>query len=102
MSDMQCPGEALPDPVAVVDDAFRSTTWPNQDTPRSCSWCWRVLPEHEAGCEAVELVALRRVAEAAKRWRQAWNEESGQPLAEQGLCHALNALESSSTPTETK
>lgn len=34
---------------------------------RACSWCWRDLPDHEDGCEAVELEVLRekqRTAEA--------------------------------------
>lgn len=32
-----------------------------------CSWCWQVQPNHSEGCEAVELAALRDVAEAAER-----------------------------------
>lgn len=62
--------------------------WADEASPFTGPQVKALLEENEA---------LRKVAEAAKNWRRAWNEESGQALAEQGLCHALNALESSST-----
>ncbi len=38
------------------------------------------------------LAAMSAVVEAARHWRKAWNAESGQSLAEQGLCAALDGL----------
>lgn len=68
------------DQVAAIRAAFDyGASWPRRESASpsasatACSWCWRVLPEHEAGCEAVELAALRKVAEAARELVSEWD-----------------------------